>query len=231
MRSKHHTSGRTWSVRLNSDNPLPSFVAPIQASALDLPGEQRFGLVYLRRAGPDSLASKIVAHLNETGIPFPTGRHWFELRSQGYVTLGLTGHALTPKGNGAASAIMRDLARKFAIHHITRTGGYGKQSGIFVSCSCECFTAGPFASDNAGESRITRAIDGHMRDVAAGHPRGRSMIDFLNEYDPLSFDFTSGTVASGPENGAIGKEVSAYRHPVAPMDLRNVSTKMENLRD
>ncbi len=214
MRTRHHTSGPAWKEPCLDDGALmPPMIppAPVQTSALDLPGEQRFGLVFLRKAGPDSLASKIIKHLNETGVPFPVGRHWFELRREGYVTRERTGHKLTPRGLHASSDIMRDLAKKFAIHHITRSGGRG--SGTTVTCSCGKFGAGPFATSNGGESRLTTAIGRHFKDIEAGPRNGRPLHEFLNEVAPPRFDFTS---AGGPRNGATGR-VSESEYPVAPM--------------
>ena len=52
----------------------PTRIAP--ASALDLPGEQKFALVYLRKARGDALAEKIIPHLRETGVPFPDKPDW-----------------------------------------------------------------------------------------------------------------------------------------------------------
>lgn len=213
LHSRHHTRGPSWAVRLSSD-PLPMPVAPVQVSALDLPGEQKFALVFLRKAGAESLANKIINHLDEAGIPFPTGNHWRELRSDGYVTLEATGHRLTPKGHRAADDIMRDLAFKYGVHHFIRTGGRGTRAGQEIACTCRQFRSGPHPNNRVGDSRIASAERFHLRQVEQGLPPRRPLEEFLNEYAPLKFNF----VFSGqPENGAAGMD--GCTPPVAPVEF------------
>lgn len=198
LRSRYHTRGPSWAVRLNSD-PLPMPAAPIQVSALDLPAEQKFALVYLRKQGPESLAAKIIKHLDEAGIPFPTGHHWRELRSDGYVTPAAIGHTLTPKGHRAAEDIMRDLAFKYEVHHFIHTGGRGTHAGQESRCTCRQFHCGPHTNTRAGDSRIASAERAHLRAIESGTWRRQSLTDFLNKYQPMTLNFSG-----GPENGAAG---------------------------
>lgn len=186
MRSRYHTNYPCWAVRLNSD-PLPMPVVAVQVSALDLPGEQKFGLVFLRKSGPDSLASKLCARLDEQGIPFPRGAHWTELRSEGYVIPSPTGHKLTPKGHAAASDIMRDLAKKYGLHDIA----YSSSSGLMVRCACAEWHAGPFPKTRSGQLRADAAANGHLREVKAGRWEPQRLKDFLNEVAPPQLNFTS----------------------------------------
>lgn len=219
--SRYHNRGPAYAERIPSDQPLPMPAAPVQASAFDLPAEQRFALVYLRKAGAESLANKIARRLDEAGIPFPDGHHWRALRAEGYVVPGTIGHRLTPKGHRASEDIMRDLAFKYSVHHFIVTGGRGTLAGREISCTCRQFRSGPHPNNRAGDSRIASAQRFHLRQVEQGLPVLRPLEEFLNEYAPLKFNFafpaTAGSAPPAPtavpESGAAGPDV----RPAAPV--------------
>jgi hypothetical protein len=218
MRPRQRIIGPAWRVNLGSAD-LPAAPALVQCSALDLSGEQKFALVFLRKAARPRTAAKIIEHLNEAGIPFPTQLHWRELRREGYVTLEPNGHRLTPKGNGAAAAIMTDLARKYSVHVFDREGGRGTGRGMITRCSCGSFSAGPHMNTRGGESRITSAEIAHHRDVESGawEKQRQRLTEFSNFYAPPQFPFSgppqstpNSTSAAGPESpGAVVASVSA----------------------
>lgn len=170
-------NGPAWRVNLASD-PRREAPAPVQTSALELPGEQKFALVFLRKAGPLSIAAKICKRLDEQSVPFPTGEHWRELRREGYITFERTSHRLTPKGNAAASDIMRDLCVKFSIHEFTRSGGKG--SGLKSRCSCG-WTSTYFRDSRGGESQQRSAETFHIRMVGEGKWPPRPVEEFIAE--------------------------------------------------
>lgn len=110
--------------------PLPE-PPPSYVPATELPAGHRQVLLKLRRG---DLAAKIMDHLREQGIPEPQKSDWVAAIERGHVLRDGTTLKLTPPGAWAAGDIMRDLARKFGIHHVTHHHAVTK--GPWCSCSC-----------------------------------------------------------------------------------------------
>lgn len=198
IRSRHHASGPAWRERIVDAPPArpPSQIAPVQTSALDLPGEQKLALVSLCRPFATLLAAAVCKCIESASVQYPRGlegeHHWEALRREGYVTReGFSLHRVTPKGKGAGIAIMRDIAGKYGIpvaerttlHVFTPSGGKG--SGIKSTCSCGYAT--PFCRDSrGGESKIRAHQTGHIEEVESGAwgKRRQSLTVFLNEVVP-----------------------------------------------
>lgn len=207
--SRFRGNGPAWRVNLHTDD-LPAVPAPVQVSALDLPGEQKFGLVSLLKAGPHSAATRICAKLDGQGIPYPKHHpHWYDLRRFGYVELIEGRHGLTPKGLSAAKAIIGDLSLKFDIHVFDVIGGAGTGRAMITRCSCQLFSHGPEMNTRGGESRIRSAQCAHIRDVETGSlaKRREATADFLNKIAAPQLPF-SGTTGPEKNPGADGASIS-----------------------
>jgi hypothetical protein len=179
----------------------PSF--PVQKSAIELPIDQKYALVFLRRAGPDSAAAQVIRKLEADKVPFPTGAPWRELRRDGYVTLEPTGHRLTPKGLHAAGDVIKDLCFRYSIHVFSITGGRGSGGGTWSRCSCGTWSTGPHNNDRFGESRIRTAQDSHIRDVTNGVWPTRTLTEHLNRVAPLHLDLNAAEKPESPGTVAL----------------------------
>lgn len=172
---------------------------PQQLSALELPGEQKFGLIYLRKSGPESAATLICAKLDEVGVPFPSKHpHWYDLRRFGYVTLTGNRHSLTPKGMAASKVIMKDLSAKFGIHRFTREGS--SRAGLLSQCSCGWRSSRAHYSQG-GQSKLNSAETFHIKMVETGKWPPRSLDEFLNEHMPLQLPFNASQGQRTAEQG------------------------------
>lgn len=189
----------------------PAF--PVQQFALELPIEQQFALVYLRKSGAESAASLICRRLEQEGTRFPVGGPWRDLRREGYVTYEPVGrnrvspgHRLTPRGMHASSDIIKHLCFKYSIHVFTHSGGRGSGGGTWTRCSCGTWSSGPHNNDRYGEGRIRTAETAHWRDVTTGAWPVRTAAEQLNRFSPLKFDFQSGNALLAPPADAVRPE-------------------------
>jgi hypothetical protein len=201
MRARHHTKGPAWAVNLSPALPV---AAPVQTFALELPKDQKYALVYLRRSGPDSAAAQVIRKLDAEKVTFPPT--WYPLRQEGYVTFesnvrqGIRpGHRLTPKGLATANDIIKDFCFQYSIHVFAISGGRGSGGGTWSRCSCGTWSTGPHNNDHYGEGRLHTAQNAHIKDVTNGVWPTRTLTEFLNKVDPPKFDFNAG----GPDPGAV----------------------------
>lgn len=135
--------------------PLSSYIAPI-----DYPVGHKLVLLQLRR---NELATEILEHMHEQGQWKPSANDWADMEREGLITKQRD--RVTPQGLHYAQEIMRDLARKFGIHHQEfRWGGGNRGHSAFCTCNWSTFGSKSFA----GKALVMAAIGRHRRDVAHG---------------------------------------------------------------
>jgi len=140
--------------------PVKPELSPVER-ATDLPDGQKRAILMLRGG---ELARAVVAHLREMSAPGVTDDDLRALVAEGRVYKRGTRHYLTPRGVYAATDIAKDYARKFGIHHVTRTGSASQHHGL----RCTCGWSAHLRYGGNPEGMAARATAEHLGAVKNG---------------------------------------------------------------
>jgi hypothetical protein len=169
--------------------------APPLPRAPDLTDPQRYAMVL---AVDDELSRKIRAHIDQWGWPYPSRDDWRALVERGYVVKNHhcpRFHRIMPLGRVVATEIMRELARKIGLHHVTIGNRPGSQA--IARCICGWSIGLPRTP------HVEHSLSGHAADhlAAAAYPL------------PLSTPPQAVAAPSAPVNcGAIHQPRIAPQH-------------------
>lgn len=122
------------------------------------------------------LATEIMKHLREQGIPQPVKSDWVAAIERTHVVRRDGRLQLTPSGLWAAGEIMRDLAVKLNIHHLTRRNP-SKYSNMGPSLHCAVCGVIAYAGRNSGLTALGAPAVAHREKVADAAARGVSFVD------------------------------------------------------
>lgn len=188
MRTRHFREGSAWAVNLGTAPEITPNDEPTRGAIIHL--------LRARKGGMDSLFGKVLTCLEAVGSDEPNGSDITWLRQRGYIKWQSGYDTLLPLGLHKVERIAKDMARTYGLHHITHKAAGRRQScGPTVSCTCGWNT---IASKSNPASLARHAAD-HMALVNSGSYRApRPVHEFLNQYDPPSFDFNSGPPVSLP---------------------------------
>lgn len=145
--------------------PRPVPVPLITEERFAITDAQRYAIL-LARAG--ELAGKLKPIMQAMGWPQPTRNDWADLVRQGYVILDTRDpryHTILPRGLTLAHAVMRDLARKFGVHHVTFQPG-SSASGHKATCTCGFIDIQPWT--RGGLFAVRASAGEHLRQAEHG---------------------------------------------------------------
>lgn len=196
-----HGVGILRNERIASPDPWPK---PETAPEPEMSRGQVIALLECRVAklltrNGDSLFEKVLTYLRAVGSDEPTCYDYTKLSEWVYVRHNRVTdrYDLLPPGNFKATEIAKKLARDFEIHHVTVTTTLPRtNTAPWASCSCGGWHQ---SGRRHQEGTLYAAANKHLAAVKAGTwKRPRPVAEFLNEYDPLRFNFSGATSSPTP---------------------------------
>lgn len=184
IKSRRHISSPCWRERIIDE---PAATEP-DCPEVEMPRGQMIALLRIRGGGKDSLFSKVLTCLMAVGSDDATQDDRYILASAGLITFdnATQNWKLLPRGLHKAEMIARDMARLYAVHHITFHFKQPRSNrGSFASCSCGGWHQTVTRKDG-DDDRLRGYANAHLEAVARGTFKApRPMEEFLNQYMPL----------------------------------------------